>query len=188
MHLAFRVQSEEFLVVTRIKLRDVLHPFLFRIPNFGGARVVGMKNGGSKEEKVFFSRNIVRRYACTLFTKRFSLPPPAKQMRFSDSAAFSCIFKGVARANLPIFNSAERVRRICENSIEHNREMTRRSALKECRGGILLFSTFHFREDASGFVSRIAWGPRKFYEARYRFILSFEQADFVNDVLLAGTR
>lgn len=37
MHLAFRVQSEEFFVVTRIKLRDVLHPFLFRIPNFGGA-------------------------------------------------------------------------------------------------------------------------------------------------------
>lgn len=37
MHLAFRVQSEEFLVVTRIKLRDVLRPLLFRIPNFGGA-------------------------------------------------------------------------------------------------------------------------------------------------------
>jgi len=77
MHLAFRVQSEEFLVVTRIKLRDVLHPFLFRIPNFGGARfplpffckrqdkarnqppIVGMKNRGNKKEKVFFPRNIV---------------------------------------------------------------------------------------------------------------------------------
>jgi len=31
-------------------------------------------------------------------------------------------------------------------------------------------------------------GPRKFYEARYRFILSFEKTDFVNDVFLAGTR
>ncbi|KYN21533.1 hypothetical protein ALC57_06147 [Trachymyrmex cornetzi] len=100
------------------------------------------------------------RYACTLFTKRFSLPPPAKEMRFSDSAAFSCIFKGVPRANLSISNSAERVRRICENSIECNRED----------------ASFHR-------------GPRKFYEARYRFILSFEKTDFVNDVLLlAGTR
>lgn len=29
MHLAFRMQSEEFLLVTRIKLRDVLRPLLF---------------------------------------------------------------------------------------------------------------------------------------------------------------
>lgn len=76
MHLAFRAQSEEFLVLTRIKLRDVLRPLLFRIPNFGGtvaffffardkARieallVAGMKNGGSKKERDFLSRNIVR--------------------------------------------------------------------------------------------------------------------------------
>jgi len=63
------VQSEEFFVVTRIKLRDVLHPFLFRIPNFGGALsfffarqgkdrnqplVVGMKNGGSRKRGFSF--------------------------------------------------------------------------------------------------------------------------------------
>ncbi|KYQ59209.1 hypothetical protein ALC60_01795 [Trachymyrmex zeteki] len=86
MHLAFRVQSEEFLIVTRIKLRDVSHQFLFRIPNFGGAR-------------------------------------------------------------FPFF---------CERQ-----DKARNQPHK---------------------------GPRKFYEARYRFILSFEKTDFVNDVLLAGTR
>ncbi|KYN35771.1 hypothetical protein ALC56_09884 [Trachymyrmex septentrionalis] len=183
-----------------------------------------------------------RRYACTLFTKRFSLPPPAKEMRFSDSAAFSCIFKGVPRANLSISNSVEREfdAFAIENSIESRVAFCSKTSLRlevpnsglhpkilgrkkflvvrtfnisetilqdrvidrsrddrldvpdvrkgprktaqlpllaaRWRDGILLFSTFHHRV------------PRKFYEARYRFILSFGKTDFVNDVLLAVTR
>lgn len=132
MHLAFRVQSEEFLVVTRIKLRDVLHSFLFRIPNFGGARdpslfspfflssllssffsfpsssrdkarietpspVVGMKNGGSKKERDFFSRNIVHyKGEDTLVPysqKDFHCSRRRRRWDFLIARVIPCIFK-----------------------------------------------------------------------------------------------
>jgi hypothetical protein len=69
------------------------------------------KKVGSKKERDFLSRNIVRYKRedtlVPLFTKRFSLPPSAKEMRFSDSAALPCIFKDPC-ANHSVFNGMER--------------------------------------------------------------------------------
>lgn len=105
--------------------------------------VVGMKNGGSKKERVFLSRNIVRykgEDTLVLYSQKdFHCPRRRRRWDFliaRRSLAYSKAFL----ARIFRYLMARSVRRICENSIEHNRESTLTRTANKANSGIPNFS------------------------------------------------